>query len=206
MAKRTIGRIAWGLAIVMAGSLYMGRSVAAHGEGQGAFADVPIDHPALDAVNELASRGLITGYPDGTFGGHRALTRNEIAVVVPRMFHPYAMPEPAGSDWPLKPVLGPPFREVLEEHWAVDGVSALRKAGLIMGYPDATFGGDRPLTRYEFAVFLHRLRELMFWWVDRRLEQYRKAGEPFAALPAPAPELKITSTIPSAKEAPQQTR
>lgn len=52
---------------------------------QGPFADVPTDHWAYDAVNELASRGIFTGYPDGTFGGKRALTRYEFAVAIQRM-------------------------------------------------------------------------------------------------------------------------
>src|SRR5262245_29015107 len=52
---------------------------------QGPFADVPTDHWAYDAVNELASRGIVNGYPDGTFGGKRALARYEFAVAIQRM-------------------------------------------------------------------------------------------------------------------------
>lgn len=52
---------------------------------QAPFADVPRDHWAYDAVNTLAQRGLIIGYPDGTFGGKRAMTRYEFAVVIARM-------------------------------------------------------------------------------------------------------------------------
>src|SRR5438093_8986835 len=52
---------------------------------QGVFADVPTDHWAYDAVNQLAAQGIFTGYPDGTFGGKRALTRYEFAVAIQRM-------------------------------------------------------------------------------------------------------------------------
>jgi S-layer family protein len=52
---------------------------------QGPFADVPTDHWAYDAVNELAQRGIVNGYPDSTFGGKRALTRYEFAVAIQRM-------------------------------------------------------------------------------------------------------------------------
>jgi hypothetical protein len=52
---------------------------------QGPFADVPTDHWAYDAVNELAALGVFNGYPDGTFGGKRALTRYEFAVALQRM-------------------------------------------------------------------------------------------------------------------------
>jgi len=49
------------------------------------FADVPTDHWAFDAIAELAAKGLVEGYPDGTFKGDRAMTRYEMAMVVARM-------------------------------------------------------------------------------------------------------------------------
>jgi hypothetical protein len=52
---------------------------------QGPFADVPTDHWAYDAVNELAKQGIVNGYPDSTFGGKRALTRYEFAMAIQRM-------------------------------------------------------------------------------------------------------------------------
>src|SRR3970040_349484 len=49
------------------------------------FADVPTDHWAFDAIAELAAKGLVEGYPDGTFKGDRAMTRYEIAMVLARL-------------------------------------------------------------------------------------------------------------------------
>ncbi|MDQ7842488.1 MAG: S-layer homology domain-containing protein [Armatimonadota bacterium] len=49
------------------------------------FADVPTDHWAFDAIAELAAKGIVEGYPDGTFKGDRAMTRYEIAMVVARI-------------------------------------------------------------------------------------------------------------------------
>lgn len=46
------------------------------------FPDVPENHWAYEAVHELAQRGLVAGYPDGTFGGERALTRYEFAQII----------------------------------------------------------------------------------------------------------------------------
>jgi len=43
------------------------------------FVDVPLNHWAYDAVQSLAAKGVIVGYPDGTFGGQRTLTRYELA-------------------------------------------------------------------------------------------------------------------------------
>jgi hypothetical protein len=49
------------------------------------FADVPTNHWAYDAIAELAAKGLVEGYPDGTFKGDRAMTRYEMAMVVARL-------------------------------------------------------------------------------------------------------------------------
>jgi S-layer homology domain len=49
------------------------------------FADTSTNHWAYDALAELAAKGLIEGYPDGTFKGDRAMTRYEMAMVVARL-------------------------------------------------------------------------------------------------------------------------
>lgn len=52
---------------------------------QGPFNDVPTDHWAYDAVNKLQKDGIIIGYPDGTFGGKRAMSRYEFATAIARI-------------------------------------------------------------------------------------------------------------------------
>ena len=49
------------------------------------FSDVPMNHWAYDAVEQLAAKGILEGYPNGTFKGNRAMTRYEIAQMVARM-------------------------------------------------------------------------------------------------------------------------
>jgi len=48
------------------------------------FPDLPQEHWAKDAVAALAAKGLVEGYPDGTFKGDRAATRYEVAMIVAR--------------------------------------------------------------------------------------------------------------------------
>ena len=48
------------------------------------------------------------------------------------------------------------FPDVPENHWAFEAVDDLAKRGLIIGYEDGMFKGDRVLTRYEFAEVIHR--------------------------------------------------
>ena len=49
------------------------------------FPDVPDNHWAKDAVAALAAKGLVEGYPDGTFKGDRAASRWETAMIVARL-------------------------------------------------------------------------------------------------------------------------
>ena len=48
------------------------------------------------------------------------------------------------------------FPDVPSNHWAYEAVSNLSRRGLVEGYPDGTFGGDRMMTRYEFAQIVYR--------------------------------------------------
>ena len=72
------------LAVVAAASLV---AVAAPAFAANPFSDVPMNHWAYDAVEELASKGVLEGYPNGTFKGNRAMTRYEIATMVARMMN-----------------------------------------------------------------------------------------------------------------------
>ncbi|MFC6591624.1 S-layer homology domain-containing protein [Deinococcus lacus] len=50
-----------------------------------ALTDVPAGHWAKDAVERLVSRGIILGYPDGTYRGNQTLTRYEAAMIIARL-------------------------------------------------------------------------------------------------------------------------
>ncbi len=51
---------------------------------------------------------------------------------------------------------GEGFKDVPKDHWAAESVQVLADSGIVQGFPDGTFRGDQPLTRYEFAVALER--------------------------------------------------
>lgn len=48
------------------------------------------------------------------------------------------------------------FPDVPKNHWAYEYVSTLKGNGVLTGYPDGEFKGDRPMTRYEFATMLYK--------------------------------------------------
>lgn len=47
------------------------------------------------------------------------------------------------------------------DHWAYDAVQTLADQGILIGYPDGFFKGDRALTRYEFAMAVSRLLDVL---------------------------------------------
>ena len=48
------------------------------------------------------------------------------------------------------------FPDVAENHWAYEYIGKLAAAGIVEGYPDGNFNGDRMMSRYEFAAMLYR--------------------------------------------------
>jgi hypothetical protein len=67
------------------GALLLIVCVAAPAFAQQPFADVPLNHWAYNAVNSLAEKGVLEGYPEGTFEGKKYLTRYEFAQAVARL-------------------------------------------------------------------------------------------------------------------------
>jgi len=57
----------------------------------------------------------------------------------------------------ILPALAEPFSDVPQNHWSYDAVNTLQEKGLVEGYPDGLFKGDRPMTRYEMAMVVARL-------------------------------------------------
>ncbi|WP_448531486.1 S-layer homology domain-containing protein [Pseudothermotoga sp.] len=53
------------------------------------------------------------------------------------------------------------FPDVPEKHWAYEYVKHLKDKGIVIGYPDGTFKGDRNITRYEEAAMISRLIRLI---------------------------------------------
>ena len=78
----------------------------------------------------------------------------------------------------------PLFPDLPENHWAIDAVRTLAARGLVEGYPDGTFKGDRSATRYEAAMVVARLlarmeQEHSTFASKAELEEVRKLAEAF---------------------------
>lgn len=113
------------------------------------FSDVPQGYWAYDAIMALAQRGVINGYPDGTFRPEKGVTRAEFA----KMLAVY-MNLPLQCD----PSLPEVKEDVKEKDWFCPYVSAVVKAGYMKGYGSGRFGPNDPVKKEEILTTLVRIK------------------------------------------------
>ena len=106
-----------------------------------AFTDTP-SHWYNRAINAALSRGVMKGYPDGTFKPNAPITRAEFTQMI--------------SQIDAKPYGVAPFADV-KDHWAKLAIGKEYAAGRISGYPDGTFRPNAPITRAEAAHILNKI-------------------------------------------------
>lgn len=105
------------------------------------FSDIKSGPEVAAAAQALAARGVIGGYPDGTFREERPVNRAELAKFL-LLANGSPVPERANEGR---------FRDVLEGEWYVKFVMEAAMQGIIDGYPDGTF---RPANTVNVAEFL----------------------------------------------------
>jgi PKD repeat protein len=116
------------------------------------FPDVPTDHWAYKYIEYAVERGVVEGYPDGTYRPERLaewLTRDQMAVFIARAM--------CGGDEHVP--TGPPtayFPDVPTTHWAFKYVEYIRGEGVTGGYPDTKYHPEYACTRDQMAVFVQR--------------------------------------------------
>ncbi|TNJ62327.1 hypothetical protein FE784_31050 [Paenibacillus hemerocallicola] len=104
-----------------------------------------VKEEAKAEVAFFTSAGIIEGYPDGTFGGERGLTRAEFVVMMSRVLQ---LDVAARGNTVLTDVVG---------HWAEWYVNAFTKAGYVDGFPDGTFQPDSEISRAQAVVVINRI-------------------------------------------------
>lgn len=145
-------------AVALVGSVAAFQPAFAAAPELGPFNDVPRGHWAREAVDSLAAWGLINGYADARFRGNQPMSRYEVAIVVQRILNQPLQRDPVGAMFPRQPTTARAPVDVPASHWAVDAVAMAHEWGLLIGDPGAIFAGDRPVSRGEFIILLHRLR------------------------------------------------
>ncbi|GAA3400149.1 S-layer homology domain-containing protein [Paenibacillus hodogayensis] len=112
------------------------------------FTDVK-DEWYAEEVKKAARLGLVEGDAAGAFRPQALLNRQETAVMLGRLTGRKADREAAFTDSGRIPF------------WAAPSISALHEAGILQGYEDGAFRGEKSLTRAEAAVAIHRTWKLL---------------------------------------------
>ncbi len=109
-----------------------------------AFSDLIYAEWAKESVEALVSKGVISGYGDGTFRPNANVTREEFVKMVVVAFNiPYEGKECA-------------FLDVFENDWFRPYVGAAKECGIVNGIADDIFGIRKEITRQDAAVILKR--------------------------------------------------
>lgn len=104
-------------------------------------------HWAEALILSLTAKGVISGYPDGSFQPDRPITRAEFSAILCRALN-------------LSPSSNQGNFSDLSSHWAKGYVLALVEMGFIKGYPDGAFAPDAPIKRAEIAAIMSRVKAL----------------------------------------------
>jgi archaellum component FlaC len=89
-------------------------TVLSMGFGLAQFSDVPAGHWAKEAVEALAARGILIGFPDGTFRGNEPLTRYQAALIIYRLLQQIEEELKAKGTSPTMEAMSPEDLEALK--------------------------------------------------------------------------------------------
>ena len=107
------------------------------------FTDVPDTLWCAEAVNALASLGIVEGIGNGKFAPNQSITRAEFVTICARFTQVSAS--------------GETFTDVPASHWAFDAISTAASFGWVNGVGNGQFAPNQHITRAQAAVLLNRL-------------------------------------------------
>ncbi|NOV04410.1 S8 family peptidase [Paenibacillus planticolens] len=107
------------------------------------FSDMDTAHWAYEYVAKALQADIVGGYPNGTFGPDRTLTRMEMTQMLARSMNMTG--KKRGNS---------PFKDVDESYWGIGILKQMWADGWVAGYPDGTFHPDEQATRAEFVSML----------------------------------------------------
>ncbi|MBD2121616.1 S-layer homology domain-containing protein [Trichocoleus sp. FACHB-262] len=99
-------------------------------------------HWAEGFIRGLVSRGIISGFPDGTFKPGASITRAQYAAAIAKAFN---LPNKKEAT---------DFADVPADFWAKAAIQKAAQMGFVSGFPDNTFRPDQNLTRVQAIVSL----------------------------------------------------
>ena len=113
------------------------------------FTDVHKGNWAYSAINTCEQAGFVKGYPDGSYGPTRPVTRDQMAVYVSRtLAH-------GDSNVPRGPAKAS-FHDVPTSYWAFKYIEYAKTRGVVQGYPGGLYEPSNVVARDQMSVFLAR--------------------------------------------------
>jgi uncharacterized surface protein with fasciclin (FAS1) repeats len=108
------------------------------------FSDVGTDYWSGSFIQALATRNIITGFPDGTFRPNQAVTRAEFAAMIQKAF----------NQNPVRQLSASGFRDVSANYWAASAIQEAYETGFMSGYPDNTFRPNEQIPKVQAITAL----------------------------------------------------
>lgn len=109
------------------------------------FSDVPTTYKFFKEINQLTSKKIINGYPDGTFKPLRSLSRVDAAILLTRALNLNTSNLPEAS-----------YKDVPKTYLYYKEIAAVTNSKIMNGKGEGVFDPKAPLTREEMAVILQR--------------------------------------------------
>lgn len=109
---------------------------------QANFSDVSRSYWARPFIQTLASEGVISGFPDGTYKPDKPVTRAEFAAIVRQAF----------DEGTVKSARS--FSDVPANYWAAAAIDKANTTGFMSGYPEGTFQPNQPIPKVQVLVSL----------------------------------------------------
>lgn len=120
------------------------------------FSDVGDSTPHAKEIWWLASIGISSGFPDGTFGGMKAVARQDMAAFMRRFYERFAQTTQF-KNWVVTDRAKLRFLDVDPSAPHAEDIWWLAAMGISTGYEDGTYRGSEPVARQDLAAFLNRL-------------------------------------------------
>ena len=106
------------------------------------FNDIKTSDWYFDSFKTLVNAGIITGYGDDNYRPNEGVTRAQAVTMIAKLKG-------------LTPKVGS-FKDVKANEWYAGYAGAAKEAGIVVGYSDGTFGGDKIVTRAEIIAMINR--------------------------------------------------
>lgn len=107
------------------------------------FKDVESTNSHAKAIQQLAERGIVKGYSDGTFRWANSLTRGQASKIIANIL-----------ELDTENVVDPGFTDVKKTDEYYGAIAALKAEGIISGLPDGSYGQSSPITRGQIAKII----------------------------------------------------